>query len=164
MSGAGDILQRVRELAVQSANATNSAERPPGPASRKSTQLVSELDRIAQTTEFNGQSCSTAPLARQQFQVGANANQTIVATTANLRTNVSTATTKCRLGWRLPRLAAPRLWTPTGGGGTMAINGTLGSTNITVVANDTAKTTADEINLQTADARASPPPRAPKSS
>ena len=50
----GDILQRIRELSVQSANATNSA------GDRKSlndevNQLVSELNRFAVTTEFNGQ-------------------------------------------------------------------------------------------------------------
>ena len=48
-----DILQRVRELAVQSANATNSAgDRQALQA--EVGQLVSELDRISQTTEFNG--------------------------------------------------------------------------------------------------------------
>src|SRR6218665_204021 len=53
MKSASDILQRVRELAVKSANASNS------PGDRQALnqevgQLVSELDRIAQTTEFNG--------------------------------------------------------------------------------------------------------------
>ncbi len=50
-------------------------------------QLVSELDRISQTTEFNGAKLLDGTFGTQQFQVGANANQTIVAATANLRTN-----------------------------------------------------------------------------
>ena len=51
-------------------------------------QLVSELDRISQTSEFNGQKLLDGTFGTQQFQVGANANQTIVAATANLRTSV----------------------------------------------------------------------------
>ena len=49
MKSAGDILQRVRELAVQSANASNSASDRQS-LQREVGQLVSELDRIAQTT------------------------------------------------------------------------------------------------------------------
>jgi flagellin len=82
-----DILQRVRELAVQSANATNSAgDRQALQA--EVGQLVSELDRISQTTEFNGSKLLNGTFGTQQFQVGANANQTITAATANLRTAV----------------------------------------------------------------------------
>jgi flagellin len=80
------MLQRVRELAVQSANASNSA------SDRKAIQaevgqLLSELDRIAQTTEFNGQKLLDGSFGSAQFQVGANANQTISASTGNFRTN-----------------------------------------------------------------------------
>jgi RNA polymerase-interacting CarD/CdnL/TRCF family regulator len=53
LKASGDILQRVRELAVQSANASNSAgDRQALQA--EVGQLVSELDRISKTTEFNG--------------------------------------------------------------------------------------------------------------
>src|SRR6218665_3077243 len=82
----GDILQRVRELAVQSANETNSSSDRQALQAEVS-QLVSELDRIAQTTEFNGAKLIDGSFGTQQFQVGANANQTIVAATANLRTS-----------------------------------------------------------------------------
>ena len=54
LKASGDILQRVRELAVQSANASNSASDRRA-LNQEVTQLVSELDRIAQTAEFNGQ-------------------------------------------------------------------------------------------------------------
>ena len=76
MSGSGNILQRVRELAVQSANASNSAGDRQA-LQQEVTQLVAELDRIAQTTEFNGQRLLDGTFGTQQFQVGANANQTI---------------------------------------------------------------------------------------
>ena len=83
MKAAGDILQRVRELAVQSANATNSASDRQA-LNQEVTQLVSELDRIAQTTEFNGQKILDGNFGSAKYQVGANANQTIVAATANM--------------------------------------------------------------------------------
>jgi len=87
MGSAGNILQRVRELAVQSANASNSAGDRQA-LQQEVGQLVSELDRISQTTEFNGSKLLDGTFGTQQFQVGANANQTIVAATANLRTSV----------------------------------------------------------------------------
>ncbi|MCY7305470.1 MAG: flagellin, partial [Rhodoferax sp.] len=82
-----DILQRVRELAVQSANATNSASDRQAMQAEVG-QLIGELDRVAQTTEFNGSRLLDGSFGTQQFQVGANANQTITASTANVRTNV----------------------------------------------------------------------------
>jgi len=81
---AGNILQRVRELAVQSANATNSASDRAALQSEVS-QLTSELDRIATTTEFNGTKLLDGSFTNQQFQVGANANQTIGVTVDGAR-------------------------------------------------------------------------------
>ncbi len=83
---ASNILQRVRELAVQSINATNS------PSDRAALQLevgqlTSELNRIAKATEFNGQKILDGTFGTALFQVGSNANQTIVATTGNFKTN-----------------------------------------------------------------------------
>ncbi|MES2259165.1 MAG: flagellin [Pseudomonadota bacterium] len=76
LSTAGDLLQRIRELAVQSANGSNSA------SDRKSIQnevsaLSSELNRVATSTQFNGQNVLDGTLTNTQFQVGANSNQTI---------------------------------------------------------------------------------------
>ncbi|MFP5417514.1 MAG: flagellin, partial [Gammaproteobacteria bacterium] len=62
---AGNILQRVRELAVQSANATNSASDRAALQSEVS-QLTSELDRIATTTEFNGTKLLDGSFTNQQ--------------------------------------------------------------------------------------------------
>lgn len=72
----GNILQRMRELAVQAANATNSA------SDRKAlqaevNQLKQELERIATTTEFNGLKLLDGTFQAQKFQAGANENQTI---------------------------------------------------------------------------------------
>lgn len=71
-----NILQRMRELAIQSANATNST------VDRKSlneevTQLKLELDRIADTTTFGGQKLLDGSFGNKKFQIGANAHETI---------------------------------------------------------------------------------------
>ena len=71
-----NILQRIRELAIQSANATNSASDRLALQSEVN-QLISELDRIAATTSFNGLKLLDGNFVAQNFQVGAEANQTI---------------------------------------------------------------------------------------
>jgi len=71
-----NILQRIRELAVQSGNATNSASDRLSLQSEVD-QLVSELDRIAETTSFNGIKLLDGSYQAEQFQVGANSGETI---------------------------------------------------------------------------------------
>ena len=73
-----NILQRIRELAVQSANDTNS-ESDRTSLNEEVTQLKQELDRIAETTAFNGKSVIDGTMTDATFQVGANAgtSQTI---------------------------------------------------------------------------------------
>jgi flagellin len=71
-----NIMQRVRELAIQSANSTNSAQDRLSLQSEVN-QLISELDRIANTTTFNGLKLLDGSFTSQTFQIGAEANQTI---------------------------------------------------------------------------------------
>ncbi|SDZ76021.1 flagellin [Desulfuromusa kysingii] len=73
-----NILQRMRELAVQSANDTNS-DSDRASLNDEVIQLKAELDRIAETTEFNGKAVIDGTMSNATFQVGANAgtNQTI---------------------------------------------------------------------------------------
>jgi flagellin len=71
-----NILQRVRELAVQSANDTNnSSDRASIQA--EVDQLKTELDRIAETTNFNGAKLLSGNFLAQDIQVGANVGETI---------------------------------------------------------------------------------------
>ncbi|MEJ5897354.1 flagellin, partial [Aquabacterium sp. G14] len=72
-------LQRMRELAVQSANATNSAS-DRAALQQEVAQLAQEIERVATQTEFNGTKLldgSFGANGPEQFQVGANAGQTI---------------------------------------------------------------------------------------
>ena len=75
-----NILQRMRELAVQSANDTNTDD-DRSSLNAEFTQLISEVDRIADTTSFNGKVLLDGAFSGTGhaaiFQVGANAGQTI---------------------------------------------------------------------------------------
>jgi flagellin len=72
----GDMLQRMRELAVQSSNATNSkSDREALQA--ELTQLRDEVDRVAKTTTFNGTKLLNGDFGGAVFQVGANAGDNI---------------------------------------------------------------------------------------
>jgi flagellin len=72
----GNSLQRIRELAIQSANSTNSAS-DRAALNAEAQQLLAEVQRVGQSTQFNGQNILDGSFANAQFQVGANANQTI---------------------------------------------------------------------------------------
>ncbi len=69
-------LQRIRELAVQSANATNSASDRQA-LDQEVQQRIEEIDRIAKQTTFNGLKVLDGSFGEQNFQVGANAGDTI---------------------------------------------------------------------------------------
>jgi flagellin len=70
------ILQRVRELSVQSASDTNTdADRVQ--IQKEVTQLTEELTRISDTTEFNGQKLLDGSFTAKNFQIGANSGQTL---------------------------------------------------------------------------------------
>jgi flagellin len=94
----GDMLQRMRELAVQSSNATNS-QTDRDAMNAEVTQLKDEIGRVATQTSFNGTKLLNGTFSAQQFQVGANAGETITVgsiANANLAslggtTNIATA-------------------------------------------------------------------------
>lgn len=69
-------LQRIRELAVQSSNATNSAS-DRAAMQAEVAQLLAEVDRVASQTNFNGVNLLDGSFSSQVFQVGANVGQTI---------------------------------------------------------------------------------------
>jgi flagellin len=170
MGSAGSILQRVRELAVQSANASNSASDRQA-LNQEVSQLVAELDRISQTTEFNGQKILDGTFGTAQFQVGANAGQTIVAATANLRTNVygnnqaisggaelmagarKTAESSAAAGGPESEDKTQRVgWGDNGvAEGMLNVNGSQGSAGVKVEKGMTAQALAASINGQTAN-------------
>ena len=76
------ILQRVRELAVQSANDTNTDD-DRAQIQKEVAQLTEELTRISTATEFNGQKLLDGTFTAKTFQIGANATQTIGVSITN---------------------------------------------------------------------------------
>jgi flagellin len=87
LGSVGDNLQRIRELAVQSANATNSAS-DRAALQAEASQLVAEVQRVGTQTSFNGIALLNGSFAGQTFQVGANAGETIgIAAIVDARTS-----------------------------------------------------------------------------
>jgi flagellin len=147
LSTAGDLLQRIRELAVQSANGSNSA------SDRKSIQnevssLSKELDRVATSTQFNGQNVLDGSLTNTQFQVGANSNQTISvgvqsAKASDIGNNtirpVEVAASQSQaVAGTANNMTGPEVLTISSGSGT--------STTVNTVAGDSAKSVAEKVN------------------
>ena len=92
-TGEGDLaqitnnLQRIRELAVQSANATNSSS-DRAALQLEASQLISEIDRVASTSSFNGVKLLDGTFSSQQFQVGANAGEIVtISSISSARTD-----------------------------------------------------------------------------
>jgi len=147
----GNILQRVRELAVQSANATNSSS-DRAALNAEVGQLVAELQRFALSTEFNGLKLLDGTFGSAVYQVGANANQTITATTADFRTDQygtyqagndsrSFAASGTGTGAAISGVAVSS-------GGTVTLNGAGGSATITTTTGDSARDIAAAINAK----------------
>lgn len=83
MQESTNILQRMRELSLQSANGSNSAE-DRASLQAEYAQLTTELTRIAETTTFGGRNLLDGSFGTTSFQVGANANETINVTLGNV--------------------------------------------------------------------------------
>lgn len=83
----GNNLQRIRELAIQSANASNSAS-DRAALQNEVSQRLAEIDRIASQTSFNGLKTLDGSFGSANFQVGANVGETIgVTLSQGVRTN-----------------------------------------------------------------------------
>ena len=161
LSEVSNSLQRVRELAVQAANATNSTS-DRAALNAEVNQLVAEINRQAQTTQFNGQKILDGSFTSASYQVGANANETITATTANFLTSkygnfrigaqVATATNSegdLVAGSTVSSVLSSAGATNRVAGTSFVINGAAGSATITYAVGDSAKTAAALVNAQT---------------
>jgi flagellin len=157
MGESTNILQRMRDLSLQSANGSNSAD------DRKSMQkeissLQSELTRISETTSFGGQKLLNGNYGTQSFQVGASANETIDISLSNLsaktignNTQMLEGATAGAVGLGRGIAAAVDSTGANGvAGGALAINGTESKT-VTVAGGATAKVIAAQVNGVTAD-------------
>ena len=78
------ILQRMRELAVQSANDTNEDSVDRAALQAEVAQLIEEIDRIATTTEFNTQTLLSGGFSGKVFHIGANSGQNMKVSIGNM--------------------------------------------------------------------------------
>ena len=153
LSQSGEILQRIRELAIQSANATNSASDRQS-LNSEVNQLVTEVTRIANATTFNGLKILDGTYQGQQFQVGADANQTIGvsiqgAAAKDLTNNTISGQGTGAGGLGGAAAASANAVTTNGvAAQTLTVSGSNGSANVSVAINDQASTIAAAVNAQ----------------
>jgi flagellin len=86
MQESSSILQRMRDLSLQSANGSNGAE-DRSALQKEMGALQQELTRISETTKFGATSLLDGSFGTKQFQVGANANETINVTLGDMAAN-----------------------------------------------------------------------------
>jgi flagellin len=152
MQESTNILQRMRELALQSANGSNSV------SDRASLQkevdaLQTELTRIAETTSFGGQQLLDGSFGAQSFQVGSNANETIsVALKSTAAADIGSEQIKGAAdvygAAQAVDLAAAMV--DVTADNDFAINGPLGSEDIDIADDEAVTSVAQRINALTA--------------
>ena len=143
MQSSTDILQRMRELALQSANGSNS-DGDREALQKEVSQLQTELTRIADTTSFGNTKLLDGSFGSKNFQVGANANETISLSLSSIKAsdignNSMTLAGAVGLG-----AATAGAGDATGGNGVTGANATL-SLNGTAIATPADDATAADI-------------------
>ena len=145
-----NILQRMRELSIQSANDSNSAA-DRNNLQKEVSQLQQELNRISETTQFNGKQLLDGNFIAQKFQVGSNANETIAVSIGNASSTAMgayTFTTNGSATTAVTANATPGTSTVTGAD--LTVSGASGTATVAVTAGDSAKTVAAAVNAASA--------------
>ncbi|HHJ39572.1 MAG: flagellin [Methylothermaceae bacteria B42] len=142
-----NILQRIRELSIQSANDTNTAADRAN-LQKEVNQLTQELDRIANQTTFNGKKLLDGSFSGQQIQVGAFANQSISITVGDARTEAMGVHKQSNYDAAGVITEANNATSNNVGSQTLTVAGSLGSDTISVGAASSAKTIVDGINAK----------------
>ncbi|MGR5236528.1 flagellin [Vibrio alfacsensis] len=84
MNEATSVMQRMRDLALQSSNGTNSpAERQA--INEESMALIDELNRIAETTSFGGRRLLNGSFGEAAFQIGSNSGEAMIMGLTSIR-------------------------------------------------------------------------------
>ncbi|MCB2214737.1 flagellin [Desulfofustis glycolicus] len=140
MQEATNILQRMRELAVQSANDSNTAS-DRASLQKEVSQLQNELNRIAETSEFNNQKLLDGSFTSALFQVGANKGQTIAVSVGNTRAT--------QIGnYQIASEVTTTDFAATFGAQSLEISGNQTTETVTTAADASAKDIADAVNTK----------------
>ena len=147
-----DILQRVRELAIQSASDTyNAVER--NYIQTETNQLLSEFDRVTKDTEFNEVNVLDGSFASKTFQIGVRKGENASISVSSMRidaigsyqqaTDMSTTDVDIATGAKLVTAATDDNYVEAD---TVTINGQFGNKALTITANMSAKEITDLVN------------------
>lgn len=137
-----NMLQRMRELAVQSANDTNTGS-DRGNITAEARQLVAEINRIAENTTFNGMKVMDGSFTGKQFQIGADLGQTLnISIDSAAATDIGAYKVKSEVS-----IAAAGGVTS---GKQLIISGHAGNAEIDTTADMSAKQLAAEVNAKSA--------------
>ncbi len=133
-----NMLQRLRELAVQSGNDTYTSQ-DRGKISAEAKALVSEINRVAETTTFNGMKVMDGSFSGKQFQIGADSGQTI-------EINVD-STSSDKIGGNFIRSAVAVVGSATTiAAQTVSVSGRQGNADVEITAGMSAKDVAGRVN------------------
>lgn len=146
-----NILQRMRDLSLQSANGSNSTTERQA-LNQEVAQLKEELNRIADTTTFGGQKLLNGEFGTKLFQVGANANETIGVSINSASANSIGANRFDMAGTGLGTVGAGAtapVSTIGGAAATLNITGPAGSATTGNIPAGSAAAAASAINLVT---------------
>ncbi len=153
-----NILQRMRELAIQSANDTNSSS-DRASLQAEINQLQQEVTRIASSTSFNNRNVLDGNLNNAQFQVGANANETISFSIPSAKApDLGINNLKSEAAGGPPLFGIETATGPvadTSAGNNVALQeleivGPDGTEKVNIAAQDNAMTIANTVNLESA--------------
>lgn len=152
MAESTNILQRMRELALQSANGSNSSEDREA-LQKEIGSLQSELTRISETTSFGGQKLLDGSFGSRSFQVGAQANETIDFKLNDIGSDALGNTKQTLDGTGLDAFAkganVGAAASTVAAATDVAITGSQGSSTFDVTAGSSAKEIATIINAET---------------
>lgn len=144
------ILQRIRELAVQSANDLNSVEDRQFLQS-EIVQMQAELDRIANQSRYNGMKVLDGTFTNKQVQIGANGYETL-SFNLDAASSADVGAHQKRLG-TMGAVAADTNLTSAGSpvtASTMTVSGYLGTTTVSIDTDNSARSAAIAVNNKSA--------------
>jgi len=150
MQESTNILQRMRELSVQSANDTNS-DSDRANIQKEVSQLQQELNRISDTTTFNGKNVLDGSFTSAKFQVGAFANETINVSIGNVHAT-AIGSQQINANTNVGGALAGAADTSAGNNvvaQNIVVNGTASSGNLAVTGDMASSQIADLINGKT---------------
>jgi flagellin len=154
MSESTNILQRMRDLSLQSANGSNSAD-DRASMQKEVVALKDELTRISDTTSFGGQKLLDGKFGTKAFQIGSNANETISVSLRNTNAaSIGNEKVSGSVGTVGGIISSAGAYAASATGLVITDSTTGKATNIATAVTDDASTIATKVNDSVAGVKA----------